>query len=147
MELDRFDRAILEALQQDGRISNVDLAHRVSLSESACLRRVRALEASGLDPSCLKLELTESVLMRDIETTLLILKQLNDLGVQLSIDDFGTGYSSLSYLRRFPLSATLHSESTNPCFSRRRNTGYNIPSVHRISSSEMLRNSWMMAYP
>jgi PAS domain S-box-containing protein len=64
---------------------------------------VRALEASGLDPRCLKLELTESVLMREIETTLLILKQLNDMGVQLSIDDFGTGYSSFNYLRRFPL--------------------------------------------
>jgi predicted signal transduction protein with EAL and GGDEF domain len=63
----------------------------------------RALEASGLDPCCLKLELTESVLMREIETTLVILKQLNDMGVQLSIDDFGTGYSSFNYLRRFPL--------------------------------------------
>ena len=48
MTLDRFDRAILTALQQDGRISNVHLAAQVSLSESACLRRVRALEQSGL---------------------------------------------------------------------------------------------------
>jgi DNA-binding Lrp family transcriptional regulator len=48
MKLDRYDRAILEALQQDGRISNVHLAARVSLSESACLRRVRALEQDGL---------------------------------------------------------------------------------------------------
>ena len=48
MTLDRFDRAILQTLQLDGRISNSSLAERVSLSESACLRRVRALEASGL---------------------------------------------------------------------------------------------------
>ena len=48
MALDRYDRLILEALQQDGRISNVQLAHKVSLSESACLRRVRALEEAGL---------------------------------------------------------------------------------------------------
>jgi DNA-binding Lrp family transcriptional regulator len=48
MALDRFDRLILEALQRDGRISNVQLATRVNLSESACLRRVRALEESGL---------------------------------------------------------------------------------------------------
>ena len=48
MELDRFDRAILKALQRDGRISNVELAGLVNLSESACLRRVRALEAKGI---------------------------------------------------------------------------------------------------
>jgi DNA-binding Lrp family transcriptional regulator len=48
MNLDRFDRAILQVLQTDGRISNTELAQRVGLSESACLRRVRALEESGL---------------------------------------------------------------------------------------------------
>ena len=47
MELDRFDRLILDALQRDGRISNVQLSARVNLSESACLRRVRALEDGG----------------------------------------------------------------------------------------------------
>ena len=47
MQIDRYDRRILRALQQDGRISNVELAHKVSLSESACLRRVRALEQAG----------------------------------------------------------------------------------------------------
>ncbi len=46
--MDRYDRLILEALQQDGRISNKDLAARVNLSESACLRRVRALEEEGM---------------------------------------------------------------------------------------------------
>ena len=48
MAVDKFDRLILEALQEDGRMSNVQLAARVSLSESACLRRVRALEESGM---------------------------------------------------------------------------------------------------
>jgi len=48
MTMDRFDRLILEALQEDGRMSNVQLAARVNLSESACLRRVRALEESGM---------------------------------------------------------------------------------------------------
>ena len=48
MQLDKFDSSILKALQQDGRISNVQLAGRVNLSESACLRRVRALEEAGL---------------------------------------------------------------------------------------------------
>ena len=48
MKLDRFDKLILDALQKDGRVSNVQLANAVSLSESACLRRVRALEEAGL---------------------------------------------------------------------------------------------------
>jgi DNA-binding Lrp family transcriptional regulator len=47
-DLDRYDRMILQILQRDGRLANSDLAARVSLSESACLRRMRALEASGL---------------------------------------------------------------------------------------------------
>ncbi len=48
MELDRYDRQILQALQEDGRISNQDLADRIGLSPSPCLRRVRALEEAGL---------------------------------------------------------------------------------------------------
>lgn len=65
IQLDRYDRAILETLQQDGRISNQDLADRIGLSPSPCLRRVRALEESGLitgyravlDPKALGLSL------------------------------------------------------------------------------------------
>ena len=48
MAIDKFDKLILEALQEDGRMRNVQLANRVNLSESACLRRVRALEESGM---------------------------------------------------------------------------------------------------
>lgn len=48
MALDRFDRKLLDLLQEDGRMSNVELAQRINLSESACLRRVRALEEAGL---------------------------------------------------------------------------------------------------
>lgn len=64
------------------------------------------LEATGLEPHYLQLELTESVLMRDVESSRTVLRALADLGVTLAIDDFGTGYSSLSYLRQFPI-ATL----------------------------------------
>jgi diguanylate cyclase (GGDEF)-like protein len=63
----------------------------------------RALRESGLPPHCLKLEITETILMENAEVAISMLKRLRTLGVQLGIDDFGTGYSSLSYLRRFPL--------------------------------------------
>lgn len=61
------------------------------------------LQDTGLEPGCLQLEITESVLMRDAESSTVILNQLKDMGVQLAVDDFGTGYSSLSYLRQFPI--------------------------------------------
>ena len=61
-----------------------------------------ALLDTGLSPQCLVLELTESVMMHDVPSTVAILDQLKDLGVRLAIDDFGTGYSSLSYIRQFP---------------------------------------------
>jgi diguanylate cyclase (GGDEF)-like protein/PAS domain S-box-containing protein len=63
------------------------------------------LQDTGLDPKCLELELTESVLMKHADATESILKILRAKGVQVAVDDFGTGYSSLSYLRRFPIDA------------------------------------------
>ena len=63
----------------------------------------RVLGETGLAPSLLELELTESMLMHHAEETVGILQRLDEMGVHLAIDDFGTGYSSLSYLKRFPI--------------------------------------------
>lgn len=63
----------------------------------------RAVQENGIPPSALELELTESIVMRDADAAIEILRKLHEMGFHLSIDDFGTGYSSLSRLRRFPI--------------------------------------------
>jgi EAL domain-containing protein (putative c-di-GMP-specific phosphodiesterase class I) len=62
-----------------------------------------ALAVSGLSPECLELEITESMIMGDVEQTIRVLKSIKALGVRVAVDDFGTGYSSLSYLQRLPI--------------------------------------------
>ena len=81
----------------------VNLSGR-QLQEPGIVDEVRlALEESGLEPSCLVLEITESMLMRNTDLSMKRLTDLKLLGVSLAIDDFGTGYSSLSYLQRYPI--------------------------------------------
>ncbi|MGH2735578.1 MAG: putative bifunctional diguanylate cyclase/phosphodiesterase [Actinomycetota bacterium] len=76
------------------------------LSQAGLIEEVAgAIADSGIDPSTLVLEITESVLVSDRDTTIERLNDLKRLGVRLAVDDFGTGYSSLSYLSRFPVDA------------------------------------------
>ena len=64
-----------------------------------------SLEETGLEPRCLKLEITESTMVENIDYVASVMEQLKQIGVKLSIDDFGTGFSSLSILNRFPLTS------------------------------------------
>ncbi|MDQ1534063.1 MAG: hypothetical protein QOF28_1824, partial [Actinomycetota bacterium] len=93
------------AWQRIGRplVVSVNVSMR-QLESDALVDDVRdALATSGLDPSALVLEVTETALMRDVDATVARLDRLKHLGVRLAIDDFGTGYSSLAYLKRFPV--------------------------------------------
>jgi diguanylate cyclase len=66
---------------------------------------ISILQETGLEPSDLELELTETALMQESPSCLGALRALRDTGIRLTLDDFGTGYSSLSYLKRFPIDA------------------------------------------
>jgi diguanylate cyclase (GGDEF)-like protein/PAS domain S-box-containing protein len=98
--------AQLKAWEQGKQTHGLVLAVNVSPREfrqadfvaqvRACVRR------HAIDPKRLKLELTESLLLENIEATVVIMNALNDIGIQFSLDDFGTGYSSLQYLKRLP---------------------------------------------
>jgi EAL domain-containing protein (putative c-di-GMP-specific phosphodiesterase class I) len=85
---------------------SVNVSGRQLDTDTGFLVQVReALAASGLNPSLLTLEITETVLMRDAEASATQLRKLKALGLRIAIDDFGTGYSSLGYLRQFPVDA------------------------------------------
>jgi diguanylate cyclase (GGDEF)-like protein/PAS domain S-box-containing protein len=82
---------------------SVNLSARQFAQPDLVSQLAQVLEETGLDARQLKLEMTESLVMQNVETASEMLKQMKALGVLLSIDDFGTGYSSLSYLSRFPI--------------------------------------------
>ncbi|NJK73265.1 MAG: EAL domain-containing protein [Richelia sp. CSU_2_1] len=88
-----FDRPLIMSVNLSGKqFSQPDLVQRIQA----------ILSMTGLSAQSLKLEITESVVMDDVESAIAVLKHMKALNVKLGIDDFGTGYSSLSYLSRFP---------------------------------------------
>ena len=87
----------------------------------------RVLAETGLDPRCLDLEITESIVMQDAEIVAKDLRQLRDLGVTISIDDFGTGFSSLTYIKQFPVDRL----KIDQCFVRNLPTDPNDAAIVR----------------
>ena len=94
---------------QKGSLRGAGVAVNVSALQFACADFVdhvkHCLGSTGLAPHLLELELTESVFLQDVRTSVRILTQLRNLGVTIALDDFGTGYSSLSYLQNLPIDA------------------------------------------
>lgn len=89
-------------LPEDGTVA-VNLSAR-QFTDPELLQNIQtALAKSQLPAHCLTLEITESILMQDVENAITTMQQIKDLGIHLVIDDFGTGYSSLAYIKRFPI--------------------------------------------
>ena len=82
---------------------SVNLSCKQFLQHDLVEQVAGALRETGLDPSCLKLEITESYIMENTEAAVVTMNRLRALGIEISLDDFGTGYSSLSYLHRLPI--------------------------------------------
>ncbi|MDD5250626.1 MAG: EAL domain-containing protein [Rhodocyclaceae bacterium] len=97
-------RAWQKLATDDGRITmSVNLSSRQFTEKDLVANINSILRETGLAPASLKLEITESIVMADIDAASRKLRQLTETGVQISMDDFGTGYSSLAYLHRFPV--------------------------------------------
>ena len=92
-----------ELSDQAALMVSVNLSPREFQQKNLVVQIANTPRAAGLAPAWLKLEITEGVIMLDVEATIKTLWQLKELGVQVAIDDFGTGYSSLAYLKRLPL--------------------------------------------
>jgi EAL domain-containing protein (putative c-di-GMP-specific phosphodiesterase class I) len=92
----------LSASHRDLKLS-VNLSGRQFAQADLLERITRILAETRLDPRCLQLEITESVVMDNAKAIISLMGELRALGLELAIDDFGTGYSSLSYLHRFPI--------------------------------------------
>ena len=92
---------------QDEGLSLMKLAVNISAVELRSKDFVEGVKTilaeTNFDPVCLELELTETFLMQDSKSTVVVLRALKELGLRLALDDFGTGYSSLSYMKRFPI--------------------------------------------
>ncbi len=99
--------AQIKSWEQNELTRDLVLAVNVSarqFHQTDFVAQVRAIvQRHGIDPARLKLELTESMLVEDVEQIIATMNSLNDIGIQFSMDDFGTGYSSLQYLKRLPL--------------------------------------------
>src|SRR4249920_1054036 len=132
----RQNRAWIEQGLNPGFVS-VNLSTRQFRQEGLVRTVSRILEETGLDPSLLEMEITESMVMHNVAAAVATLQGLKSLGVGLSVDDFGTGYSSLAYLKDLPIDALKIDRS----FVRDIGTGDNAQDGVLASAIVMLGHS------
>ncbi len=114
------NKAWQDALQPDLRVA-VNFSARQFQQFNLVQMVTNCLKKTGLEPKYLELEITESTAMQDVDYTTKVLRELQNMGVQIVLDDFGTGYCSLSYLTKFPLNILKIDKSfisgltTDPC--------------------------------
>jgi diguanylate cyclase (GGDEF)-like protein/PAS domain S-box-containing protein len=147
----QIGRRVLHAACRDGVRLNAAVARsdtiRVGVNLSArqlerpeLIGEVRdALASSGLPPDLLVLELTESVMMRDVDLSTRRLRELKELGVLLALDDFGTGYSSLNYIQRFPVDILKIDKSFTDALGHGRNGRLTEAIVGLANALEMVQ--------
>lgn len=113
-------KAWQDAFQPDLRIA-VNFSARQFQQFNLLEMVAKCLDKTGLEPKYLELEITETTAMQDVDYTTKVLKNLQNMGVQIALDDFGTGYCSLNYLKKFPLNILKIDKSfvsemtTDPC--------------------------------
>lgn len=114
------NKAWQDALQPDLRVA-VNVSARQFQQFNLLEMVANCLDKSGLAPKYLELEITETTAMQDVDYTTKVLRELQNMGVQIALDDFGTGYCSLNYLKKFPLNILKIDKSfvsgltTDPC--------------------------------
>ncbi|MBX2836981.1 MAG: EAL domain-containing protein [Gammaproteobacteria bacterium] len=122
----------VEAESTHARVS-VNVSARQLKDRKFASRVASVIDRVGLEPSALELEITESLMMQDINAAIAVLEELKELGIKLSIDDFGTGYSSLNYLHKLPLDVMKIDRS------------FILPILERKESQALVRNLIVMA--
>jgi diguanylate cyclase (GGDEF)-like protein/PAS domain S-box-containing protein len=94
-----------------------------------------ALEESAFDPEALQLEITESILMNDVEESSRILYEIKEMGIRVAVDDFGIGYSSLSYLNKFPIDIIKIDQSFVRCLTPSSGDGIIVTAIIAMANS------------
>jgi EAL domain-containing protein (putative c-di-GMP-specific phosphodiesterase class I) len=138
--LDRACRQVAEwDATEPGLTVSINVSQRQLRSGDFGLQVGRVLDASGVDPGRVNLEITESAVMTDVESTITRLHELRSLGVRLAVDDFGTGYSSFSWLRQLPVDVLKIDKEFVEELGHREQSGFLVATIIDLAHNLGLR--------